>query len=41
MSKSNLVAFRVPAELHGAFNQAVAALAVTKQRGCSMPCAAN
>ena len=25
MSKSNLVAFRVPAELHGAFNQAVAA----------------
>ncbi|HFD0200870.1 hypothetical protein [Klebsiella variicola] len=25
MSKSNLVAFRVPAELHGVFNQAVAA----------------
>ncbi|EIW9286126.1 hypothetical protein U4L13_01630 [Klebsiella pneumoniae] len=25
MSKSNLVAFRVPTELHGAFNQAVAA----------------
>lgn len=25
MSKSNLVAFRVPAELHDAFNQAVAA----------------
>ncbi|PXK20122.1 hypothetical protein DMR31_26860 [Klebsiella variicola] len=31
MSKSNLVAFRVPTELHGAFNQAVAAAGGGKQ----------
>lgn len=40
MSKSNLIAFRVPAELHDVFNQAVAA-AVTKRRGCWMPYAAK